>query len=123
MYKQAVFLGLTFPTNKGILSLNQLPQLSMADLSTSLKALKKQIDQEDFSGLDFLQSAKKVNKTLELQFEILKDVYLTKKEQLENEKQKASIKQNNDKILALIAEQEDVELKKLSVEGLKKLLQ
>lgn len=41
MYKQAIFMGITFPTNKGILSISQLPGLNLTDLAISLKALKK----------------------------------------------------------------------------------
>jgi len=115
-------MGITFPTNKGQLLINQLPTLTLTDLSISLKALKKQLKKEDDGDLDFLDDSKTVNKTLELQFEILKDVYLTKKEQSDTSKQLLETKQHNQKILALIAEKQEEGLKSMSEEELKKLL-
>lgn len=122
MYKQAIFMGITFPTNKGILSISQLPGLNLTDLAISLKALKKALKKNEDSDLDFLDDTKTVDKTLELQFEILKDVYLTKRDERNQLQKEQEIKEHNNKIINLIAEKEDESLKGKSIEELKALL-
>lgn len=122
MYKQAIFMGITFPTNKGILSISQLPGLNLTDLAMSLKALKKALKKNEDSDLDFLDDTKTVDKTLELQFEILKDVYLTKRDERNQLQKEQEVKEHNNKIINLIAEKEDESLKGKSIDELKSLL-
>lgn len=121
MYKLAVLSKLTIPTNKGILNVIEASTLSLKDLSLSLTTLNKTV-RDDKDGLDFLDDSKVVNKTLELQFNILKDLYLTKKEEMNKVKEARDAKEHNDKILSLIAEKQENSLKDKSIEELKALL-
>ena len=121
IYKLAVLSKLTIPTNKGILNVIEASTLSLKDLSLSLTSLNKTV-KDDKDGLDFLDDSKVVNKTLELQFNILKDLYLTKKEEMNKVKEARDAKEHNDKIMALIAEKQENSLKDKSIEELKALL-
>ena len=122
MYKQASKLGLRILTSKGMLSVEQLWQLSQVDLSNAIKAVKKVLKKTDDDELSFLEDTKVVDVENQLRFDILKDVYLTKKAEAEAIKDAAEIKQHNQKILALIAEKQEGKLRDMSVEELEKLL-
>lgn len=123
-YKEAVFLDVKFNTPKGSLSVTQLPQLSLTDLSTSIKAVKKLLTKnETDDDLSFLDSSKTVDKIEQLRFEILKDVYLTIKSKQDEAADAAAKKVNNQKIMQLIAEKKEGALQSKSIEELEKMLQ
>jgi hypothetical protein len=122
MFKQASKLGLRFQTNKGILSVEQLWQLSQTDLSNAIKAVKKVLKKNDDDELSFLEDTKTVDIENQLRFDILKDVYLTKKKDTEALRNAAEAKAHNQKILSLIAEKQEGKLKGMSIEELEKLL-
>lgn len=123
MYKQASQLKLRFQTPKGQLTVEQLWDLSMTDLSTTIKAMKKVLKKSDDDDLGFLEEDSKVDKVMELAFNILKDVYITKKEAAKAIREAAEIKAHNQKILTLIADKEEESLKGKSIEELKNMLQ
>lgn len=122
MFKQASKLKLRFQTNRGLLSTEQLWDLSQTDLSNAVKAVKKVLKKNDDDELSFLEDTKVVDVENQLRFDILKDVYLTKKKENEELRDAAETKAHNQKILALIAEKKDGQLKEMSVEELEKLL-
>lgn len=122
MFKQASKLGLRFQTNKGILSVEQLWQLGQTDLSNAIKAVKKVLKKNDDDELSFLEDTKVVDIENQLRFDILKDVYLTKKKDAEELRNAAESKAHNQKILSLIAEKQEGKLKEMSIEELEKLL-
>lgn len=122
MYKQASKLGLRFQTNRGVLSVEQLWQLTLTDLGNAIKAVKKVLVKNDDDELSFLETTKTIDVENQLRFDILKDVYLTKKKESDDLKQAADIKAHNQKILALIAEKQESELKGKSIEELEALL-
>lgn len=122
MYKQASKLRLRFLTPVGPLSVEQLWDLSQTQLSNSIKAVKKVLKKNDDDELSFLEDTKVVDVENQLRFDILKDVYLTKKKESEELRDAAEIKAHNQKILTLIAEKKDDSLKNMSVEELEKLL-
>jgi hypothetical protein len=121
-YKHASLLKLRFSTNRGILSVEQLWDLSASDLSNAVKAVKKVLKKNDDDELSFLEDTKVVDVENQLRFDILKDVYLSKKKEAEELRNAAEIKQHNQKILTLIAEKKDDSLKGMSVEELEKQL-
>jgi hypothetical protein len=121
MYKQASKLKLRFQTTKGILHAEQLWDLSQTDLSNAIKAVKKVLKKTDDDELSFLNDATTVDVESQLRFDILKDVYLTKKSESEALRDAATIKAHNQKIDALIAEKQDNKLKDMSIEDLEKL--
>ena len=122
MYKQASKLKLRFQTNRGVLSVEQLWDLTQFDLSNAIKAVKKVLIKNDDDELSFLENTKVVDVENQLRFDILKDVYLTKKSEAEAIRNEAETKAHNQKILALIAEKQEGKLRDMSEEELKSLL-
>lgn len=122
MYKQAIMLDLRFTTSKGSLTPQQLFQLSQTDLSNAIKSVKKVLKKNDDDELSFLEDTQKeVDVENQLRFDILKDVYLTKKKEVEELRNAAEIKAHNKKIDSLIAEKQEGKLREMSIEDLKKL--
>ena len=126
MYKQATRINLQFETEKGILNLQQLWTLGTTSLSKAIKAINKKLKEQDKDDdeLSFLgTNVSSKNKEDVLRFEILKDIYLTKKQEAEEEAAKVSKKEQNQKILELISRKKDTALEQMSVEELEKMLQ
>lgn len=79
MYKKASKLKLRIFTKFGNLSVEQLWDLSLADLSAAIKVANKKIKQiKELDGLDFLEGTSKVDPIDQLSFDILKDIFLEK---------------------------------------------
>ena len=122
-YKKATRVGLRFNTNKGLLTTEQLWSLSIADLSSAIKEVKKKLVKNDDDELSFLEDVSNNQDTTEqLRFDILKDVYLTRKEELDNIKMEQTKRLNNQKILEIIADKKERNLRELDVDELEKLL-
>lgn len=122
MYKQASKLALRFPSNVGNLSVEQLWNLNLTQLSNAIKAVKKVLKKDNDDELSFLEDTKSVDVENQLRFDILKDVYLTKKAEMVELRTTAERKAHNEKILALIAEKKDGELQGKSIEELEAML-
>lgn len=121
MYKEASQLKLRFLTNIGQLSVEQLWDLSQIQLSNAIKVVKKVLKKDDDDELSFLESTKTIDIENQLRFDILKDVYLTKKRQADELRDAVTIKAHNQKIDALIAEKQEGKLREMSIEDLEKL--
>ncbi len=111
IYKEASRLKLRFATSKGSLSVEQVWELSLTDLTNCVRAVKKLLKKTDDDDLSFLDSTIAVDKTEQLRFDILKDVYLTKKADADALKTARETKEHNQKILALIADKQEESLK------------
>lgn len=122
MYKQATRLKLRFPTTKGMLSAEQLWDLTQTELSNCIKSVKKILKKNDDDELSFLDESSVVDTENQLRFDILKDVYLTKKKEAEEIRNAAEIKAHNQKVLELISRKKDKALEEMSVEELEKLI-
>lgn len=126
MYKKASKLKLRFQTTRGMLSAEQLWDLPMKELATSIKEVKKTLKETDLDDeLSFLSDTKTTTVAEvenQLRFEILKDVYVTKKEEIEAAHNAAEIKEHNQKILARMAKNNEKALDELSNDELQKLL-
>ena len=122
MYKQAAKLKLRFSTNRGLVSVEQLFELSMTDIANAIKAVKKILKTTDDDELAFLESTRTVDVENQLRFNILKDVYLTKKEENEAARTAFENKEFNQKILAIIADKEEDSLKGKSIDELKSMI-
>lgn len=103
--------------------------LSLANLDSSIRSLApavRDIQTED-SDLDFLSSNSdtKSGETplVVLAFEILKDVYITKKEEANAKAKARETKEFNQKIMSLIAEKQESSLKDKSIEELMAMIQ
>lgn len=124
MYKEASKLKLRFETSKGSLSVEQMWDLKMTTLATIARSLKKKLNEtsgdDELSFLD--ENAIPVDKETQLQFDIVKDMYLTKKAELEAAKSEAETKAHNQKILGLIKQKQEEKLLTMSEEELTALL-
>lgn len=122
-FKQASRAKLRINTSQGLLSVEQLWDLSLTKLSAIIKNVKKALKgSEGDDELSFLDESKTVDKEQQLMFDILKDIYLTKKAELEEERTSAQRKANNEKIMALIHRKQESKLEELSVEELQAML-
>lgn len=120
-YKEASRLGLRFQTIVGNLTVEQLWGLSLTNLSSAIKAVKKTLKKTDDDELSFLEDSKVINTVDQLKFDILKDVYLTKKGEMEALRDAANVKEHNNKIDTIIAAKKETELQSMSVEQLEAL--
>ena len=123
-YKQASKLQLRFQTNRGNLSVEQLWSLSLTDLASAIKAVKKVLKGTDNDDeLSFLDENKTVDTENQLRFNILKDIYVDKQTALKEARLAQDRKAYEQKILNLIAEKNEEALKEKSIEELEALLQ
>ena len=120
MYKEASRLKLRFATNVGPLSAEQLWDLTLNQLSAAIKQVKRVLTKDNDDELSFLGETK-IDVENQLRFDILKDVYLTKKKESEDRLSMIEIKAHNAKIDAIIAEKKDADLRNMSLEELEKL--
>ena len=122
MYKEASRLKLRFKTSQGLLSVENLWDLSLSALANSIKESKKILKKDDDDDLAFLNDTIVIDKENQTKFNILKDVYLTKKKEQEEFFASKENKKHNETILALIKEKEQESLRNMSKEDLEKLL-
>lgn len=127
IYKKASKKKLRFNTNLGVLSVEMLWDLPKEEIRELVikarEAAKKSSGQVSDAELSFLDAPKAKATDDELRFEILKDIYLTKKNAEEKALKKAEIKANNKKVLELIARKQDEALEKKSIKELEKMLE
>lgn len=121
-FMEASRLGLRVSTSQGELSVEQLWSLSLNKLSIIIKNIKKTLKDENDDELSFLDETKKVDFKAQLTFDIVKEIYLTKKSEIDAEKNAASIKEHNEKIMKLIYDKQEGDLKEKSIEELQALL-
>lgn len=122
MYKKASQLKLRFSTTVGLLSVEQLWDLNLTQLSNAVKAVKKVLNKTDDTELSFLDDTQVIDVENQLRFDILKDVYLTKKKENEDRRTALEAKQQKQKILEIIAKKKDESLETKSIEELEALL-
>jgi hypothetical protein len=125
MYKQASRLKLRFNTEKGVLSVEQLWDCSRAMLGREIKKLHSVLAEQsgDADELSFLAEGTivdTVDPELKLQFDILKDVFITKKTEAQELRDAEEVKRHNAKIDAIIARKQDETLESMSIEDLEK---
>lgn len=120
MYKEASKQKLTVQTSKGLLSVQQLWDLSLSDLDALAVSLEAE---HNASGKkSFLQTKSVKDKTAKLKFDIVLDILQTKVEEADALSKAKEIKEHNQKILTLIAEKTDESLKGKTVKQLEALL-
>lgn len=123
-YKKASKLKLRFATPKGSLSVEQLWDLSQENLEKSIRAVNEDISEADADDLDFLSSDNNgVDEETQLRFDILKDVYITRKEEAKKAREKAKAKAQKQRLVEIKAMKEEENLKDLSVEELEERIQ
>jgi len=123
IYKKALQKNLRFKTSKGVLSTEVLFDLSLKDLAATIKLVNEERKSNSVSSeLDFLSETASTDPDNDLRFEILKDIYTSKKEAAELAKTNSENKRNNEKILSIIASKRDENLNSMSIEELSALL-
>ena len=120
MFLKASRLKLRFDTVYGVLSTESLWDLKLSQLNVIAKSLNKIIKAE--AEEDFLDEKSEEDTITKLKFDIVLEIINIKKEEEKAKTNAADIKSHNQKILKLIAEKQDEELSKKSVEELTKLL-
>ena len=117
-------LKLRFETPKGLLTAEQLFDLSMTDLSTAIKKVNALLKKEQTTDneLSFLEGVDTSETQNSLRFKILKDVYLTKKEARDQAALDYEKKQRNQRIAEIIARKKDEALESKSIEELEQML-
>ena len=123
MYKQASRMKLRFQTSKGNLSVEQLWDLSLTDLASAIKSVNSVIkESEKEDELFFLNTEEQPDSIAQTQFNILKDIYVTKSSEIEDRKTEREVKAYNQKIIEIIARKQDQDLENKSLEELQALL-
>lgn len=120
IFEQASRLKLRF-AHKGLCTVDDLWDLSLSALDSIYKGLKAQEKQQSEESLLSTKSA--ANEVLSLQIEIVKHIFEVKQaEQLARQSaaEKAAQKQ---KLLGIIAEKQETELRSMSVEDLTKMVE
>lgn len=119
-FKLASQQKLRFQTNKGLLSTEQLWDLSLNDLDSLAVTLDEEYGKSGQKS--FLVKSSLKDKTTKLRFDIVLDVLNTKNEEQQAASEAREIREHNKKIVALIAEKEEEGLKKKSKKELEAML-
>ena len=106
---------------KGMISVEDLWDLSLTNLDSIYKTLNKQVKQSEEESL--LGTKANVNVELEVQIAIVKYIVAVKLAEKEASEKAAAKKAQKQKIMAIIATKEDEALQNSSVDDLKKMLE
>ena len=119
IFEYAVRNKVRFPF-KGMISAEDLWDLSLTNLDSIYKTLNKEVKQSEEESL--LTTKTSVDTELEIQIAIVKHIVTVKLEEQEVREKAAAKKAQKQKIMSIIATKEDEELQNTSVEDLKKML-
>lgn len=123
-FKKAAKLDLTFQTEKGVVNVHSLFKASVVTLAAMLKKQYEIVKQtgspDELSFLD--ANSKKVDEIEQLRFDILKEIYLDKQQEIAEKAASVEREEQKVKLLKLISEKKDESLKSKSVEELQKEL-
>lgn len=125
MYKKASRLKLRFKTKFGLLTLDQLWDIKMTDLKAAVKEAYeawKEIDNVD-SELSFLEgNTESETEIPKLTFEILKDVYTTRLNEVKSASEAAVVNKEIKHLEEILAAKKEESLKSMSVDEIEKLI-
>lgn len=119
IYKYAAKNKLRFPF-KGNITLEDLYDLSLVELDSIYKTLKRQVKTDAEESL--LSEETKEDKALAVKIEIITEIVNEKKTAEAAKKKAAETKLQNQKIAAIIARKEDEDLNNKSIDELKSML-
>lgn len=123
IYKEASKAGLRFSTSKGNLGTDDLWNLGLTDLDILAKSLAKEIKESENGSYIKKARVTPKEKLAQLAFDIVIDIMDTKQEDAEaksNDKVKSDQKK---KLLSLLAEKKDQELKDKTPEEIQKMIE
>ena len=119
IFEYAVRNKVRFPF-KGMISVEDLWDLSLTNLDSIYKTLNKEIKQSEEESLLTIKT--NVDTELEVQIAIVKHIVSVKLEEQEAREKAAAKKAQKQKIMSIIATKEDEALQNSSVEDLRKML-
>lgn len=119
-FKEASRLGLRFQTNKGLLTVEQLWSLNVSELDELAVQLEVQV--KESGKKSFIVKKTEKDKTAKLRFDVALEILEDKVDERDATIKSREDKAHNEKILALISEKQDDDLKGKSVAELKKML-
>jgi len=119
MYKQASKQKLRIESGKGLLTVEQLWDLSLTDLDKLAVSLERK---KNAGAKTFLDVKSEEDKTAKLKFDIVLDVLNTKVEEDAIARKQIEDKEHNQKILGILAKKKDDALEGKSVEELEAML-
>lgn len=122
MFDKATRLKLRFESNKGLLSVEQVWDLSLNALNEMAKSLSRQVKAAETDEEDFIGTKSNVDSELQLRFDVVKHIIGVKLKERDDSKDAAERKANNQVILELIQRKKQQELENKSVEELEALL-
>lgn len=122
MFDKATRLKLRFESNKGLLSVEQVWDLSLTALNEMAKSLSRQVKAAETDEEDFIGTKSNVDSELQLRFDVVKHIIGVKLKERDDSKDAAERKANNQVILELIQRKKQQELENKSVEELEALL-
>ena len=105
---------------KGMISVEDLWELTPTNLDTIYKTLNKQVKQSEEESL--LNTKTSVDTELEVQIAIVKHIVSVKLEEQEAREKASTKRAQKQKIMAIIASKQDEALQNSSVEDLQKML-
>lgn len=125
MYKKASRLKLRFESSRGPLTAEMLWDLKITELKTMVKAQAEKLQKLEKPGddLSFLEEIITSNETKEieiekLRFDILKDVFITRKDEVKDAAADVKKKEELSHLREILRDKKEEELKKLSAEEL-----
>lgn len=119
MFEYATRNKVRFPF-KGLISVEDLWDLTLTNLDSIYKTLNKQVKQSEEESL--LNTKTTVDKELDVQIAIVKHIVEVKLAEQEAREKASAKKAQKQKIMAIIASKQDEALQNSSVEDLQKML-
>lgn len=119
MFEYATRNKVRFPF-KGLISVEDLWDLTLTNLDSIYKTLNKQVKQSEEESL--LNTKTPVDKELDVQIAIVKHIVAVKLAEQEAREKASAKKAQKQKIMAIIASKQDEALQNSSVEDLQKML-
>jgi hypothetical protein len=120
MYKEALQKKLRFKTNKGMITTEDLFDLSLQNLNTLAIMLDKKVSEAPKKS--FIEELPAEKNDDELRFSIVKDVINIKLKARKDNIDKAQVDARNKRIAELIAKKEDEALENKSIEELRAMI-
>ena len=120
MFEKASRIKLRYQTNRGVISVEDLWDLSLESLDAIAISLNKKLKESQTES--FIKTKTKDTTELELKFNIVKHIIDVKLSEAEARKNAAEKRAKKQKLMDLIAKKQDAELEGKSVDELMKEL-
>lgn len=120
MFEKASRMKLRYQTNRGVISVEDLWDLSLESLDAIAISLNKKLKESQTES--FIKTKTKDTTELELKFNIVKHIIDVKLSEAEARKSAAEKRAKKQKLMDLIAKKQDAELEGKSVDELMKEL-